>query len=242
MNPCIHCDHPVTENFCAHCGQPTKIKRIDSHYIVHEIQHVLHVEKGIFYTIKELLIRPGQSVKKFISTDRSRLVKPVIFIIITSLIYSIAAHFFHVEDGYVSIQVDEAGRKSASMVISAWIQSHYGYSNIIMGVFIAFWLKLFFRKYDYNIFEIVILLCFIMGIGMLTLAIFAVAQGLTHVKLMQTAGIIFFIYATWAIGQFFDQHKAMSYLKAFGAYIFGMITFTLGALLLGYIVDLIIKH
>ncbi len=242
MITCINCNHPVTENYCAHCGQPVKIKRIDSHYIVHEIQHVLHVEKGIFYTIKELLIRPEKNVREFIAVNRNRLVKPVIFIIITSLMYSIAAHFFHVEDGYVSIKVEESGSKSASVIISRWVQSHYGYANIIMGIFIAFWLKLFFRKYSYNIFEILILLCFVMGMGMLVLALFAVAEGIIGVKLMQIAGIIFFLYAMWAIGQFFDQRKLMSYVKAVAAYLLGMIMFTLGVLLLGYVIDLMVRH
>lgn len=241
MTNCITCGHPVTENFCSHCGQPVTIKRIDSHYIVHSIQHVLHVEKGIFYTIRELLVRPGQAVKEFISINRNRLVKPIIFIVITSLLYSLAAHFFHVEDGYVSINMDEDSKKTASAAISHWIQSHYGYANIIMGIFIALWLKLFFRKYGFNFFEILILLCFVMGMGMLTLAIFAVAEGLTGLKLMQPAGIIFFLYATWAIGQFFDPRKIISYVKALGAYLAGMITFTLGTLLLGYVVDLIVN-
>ena len=241
MTNCSNCGYPLTGNFCSHCGQPVKLKRIDSHYIVHEIQHVLHVERGIFYTIRELLIRPGHSVKEFISQNRSRLVKPVIFIIVTSLLYSLAVHFFHVSDGYVSIHVGDGDNKVASIAIANWVQTHYGYANIIMGIFIAIWLKLFFRKSEFNFFEILILLCFVMGIGMLVLAILAVFEGVTGLKAMQTAGMIFFFYATWAIGQFFDPRKFTGYLKAFVAYVLGMITFTLSTLLLGYIIDLVIS-
>lgn len=242
MTNCINCNHSITENFCSNCGQPTKLKRIDSHYILHEIQHVLHFEKGIFYTVKELLIRPGQSVRQFISENRNRLIKPIIFIVVTSLIYSIAVHFFHIEDGYIIMKGSEAGKNSATIAIFNWIQNHYGYANIIMGIFIAFWSKLFFKKYDYNFFEIVILLCFVMGVGMLAFSIFAVIEGLTKLHVMQISGIIFFLYASWAIGQFFDKKKAINYLKAFGAYVLGMITFSIAALLLGFIFDLIIKH
>lgn len=242
MPNCINCGKSVTDNFCSHCGQPVIVKRIDSHYIMHSIQHVLHLEKGIFYTVRELLIRPGQNVKEFLSLNRNRLVKPVIFIIVTSLLYSLAAHFFHVEDGYVSVNVDEANKRTATLAISQWIQTHYGYANIIMGIFIAVWLKLFFRKYAYNFFEILILLCFIMGMGMLVLALFALVEGITGWKIMQTGGIIFFLYATWGIGQFFDSRKIISYLKALGAYLAGMITFTMGTLLVGYIIDLIINR
>jgi len=117
MTNCKNCDNVITGNFCSNCGQPVKLERIDRHYIVHEINHVLHFEKGIFYTIKELLIRPGQNVREFISENRSRLVKPIIFIIVTSLIYSIIVHFFHVEDGYINMSDSEAGKNSGSVAI-----------------------------------------------------------------------------------------------------------------------------
>jgi hypothetical protein len=236
---CKNCNTEVTQNYCPNCGQPTKPKRIDGHYIIHEIEHVLHFEKGILYTIRELITGPGQNVKHFITDNRSRLVKPIIFIIVTSLIYSIINHFFHIEDGYVNYSETKITTTSS---IFKWIQEHYGYANIIMGFFIAFWTKLFFRKYQFNFFEILILLCFVMGMGMLIYSVFGIVQGLTHFNLMQIAGAVGFIYCTWAIGQFFDKGKVLSYVKAFFAYVLGMLTFTLTAIIIGTIIDLIIKH
>ncbi len=239
MNNCNNCNNKLIGIYCSDCGQPKQLKRIDSHYIIHEIEHVLHFERGILYTIKELLTRPGQNVREFISENRSRLVKPIIFIIVTSLIYTLISHFFHIEEGYINLN-DTKG--SATIVINNWIQNHYGYSNIIMGVFIAFWLKIFFRKYDYNFFEIVILLCFLMGMGMLLFSIFALFEGLTKFPLMKISGIIFFIYSSWAIGQFFDKTKPINYVKALVSYLLGMITFGFSAIILGILIDLIIKH
>ena len=106
MTHCTTCQTPITEKFCPNCGQAATLKRIDGHYILHEIIHVVHFEKGILYTIKELLIRPGDAVREFINKDRNRLVKPIIFIVITSLIYSVINTFFHIEEGYMKI--DEA--------------------------------------------------------------------------------------------------------------------------------------
>ena len=234
MTHCKNCQSEVTQRYCPNCGQPASLKRIDGHYIVHEIEHLLHFEKGLLYTIRELLLRPGQTVRHFINEDRSRLVKPVLFIIITSLIYTLVNHYFHIEDGYVNYK---ESMPSTTGRIFKWIQDHYGYSNMIMGVFIAWWAKIFFKKYNYNVFEILILLCFIMGIGMLIFALFALLEQLTHTKLMQVAGLAGFAYSAWAIGQFFDKTKAMNYVKAFAAYILGMLTFSLAAILLGTIID-----
>lgn len=239
MTNCGNCNNQISENYCSNCGQPANLKRIDGHYIIHEIKHVLHFEKGILYTIRELLTNPGENVRNFISKNRVRLVKPIIFIIVSSLIYTLVNHFFHIEDGYVKFNET---KQTTTGLIFKWVQDHYGYSNIIMGVFIAFWIKIFFKKYNYNFFEILILLCFVMGMAMLFFAVFAIFQGITHIDLMQIAGIIGIAYCTWAIGQFFDKKKALNYVKAFASYILGMISFSLSALLMGTIIDLIIKH
>jgi hypothetical protein len=227
-----------TEGNDNHSDHPTKLQRIDGHYIMHEITHVLHFEKGILYTIRELSIRPGENVKRFISEDRSRLVKPIIFLIITSLIYSIISHFFHLE-GYMVVKGFE---KTAVLTIFNWIQNHYGYSNIIMGIFIALWIKVFFLKSPFNFFEILILLCFVMGMGMLIYSLFALIQGITHFNFMQFGGTVSTLYAAWAIGQFFDKKKVFSYFKAFIAYILGFLSFSIVAIVIGVVIDLMGKH
>lgn len=238
---CNNCNKEINSKFCPDCGQATSLKRIDGKYIIHEIEHVLHFERGILYTIRELTINPGQNIRKYLSENRSRLVKPIIFIIITSLIYTILNHLFHIEDGYVKFH---EAKKTASAVgtIVKWVQDHYGYANIMMGIFIALWLKLFFRKSNYNFYEILIMLCFVMGMGMLIFSVFAIIQGITHYNIMTIAGIIGIVYCVWAIGQFYDKNKTANYIKGLFAYILGMITFWIFPVLIGTIIDLINRH
>lgn len=237
MISCKNCNTTIELKYCPNCGQPAKLKRIDGHYIAHEIEHVLHFDKGILYTIRELLIRPGANIRRFLAEDRSRLVKPVIFIIVTSLVYTIASHYFHIEP---LIQHDLSAQ-SMTAKLYKWTQDYLGYSNIIMGGFIAIWIKLFFRKHSYNYFEILILLCFVMGMGMLIFAIFSVAQGVTHIHLMKIAGYVGVGYCVWAIGQFFGARKVMSYVKAAAAYILGMLTFSALSFIIGTVIDMLIK-
>jgi tellurite resistance protein TehA-like permease len=104
------------------------------------------------------------------------------------------------------------------------------------------WTKLFFTKHKYNIFEILILLCFVMGIVMLIYAVFGIIRGITHLDLKFPGEIVGLIYTTWAVGQFYDKTKVASYFKAFFAYIFGMLTFALAVIIVGTLIDLITKH
>jgi hypothetical protein len=162
-----------------------------------------------------------------------------LFIIVTSLIYTVLNNLFHVEEGYVNVK---GAKQSATGLIFNWIQNHYGYANIMMGVHIAFWVKLFYRKYDYNFFEILILLCFVMGIGMLIFSVFALFEGLTKLNLMKISGMVGLAYCTWAIGQFFNQKKVINYLKALISYLLGAFTFYISATLLGLFIDAFMKH
>lgn len=59
---CANCGRAINgpaQSFCPACGQPTPMYRIDWHFMVHEFEHsVLHMDRGILYSIKELMLRP----------------------------------------------------------------------------------------------------------------------------------------------------------------------------------------
>ena len=239
QKPLDYCKNWQTEmrgNYCSNCGRAKALKRIDKNYILHEIGSVLNLDRGIFYSIRELLIRPDQNIREFLLEDRNRLVKPILFIIISSLVYTLTNQLFHFDNGYVNYNGSE---NLATSTIFKWVQEHYGYSNIIMGVFVAFWVAIFFKKYQYNFFEILILICFVMGIGMLVFSLFGIIEGITQIHMMQISGILVILYFSWAIGRFFER-KTANYFKAFVAYILGIITFTLVALAVGDLINLII--
>ena len=238
MNNCKNCKTEVNQNYCPNCGSPITLPRINGRYIFKEITSVLNFDKGILLTIKELFIRPGQNVKHFIHEDRNRLVKPLIFIIICSLIYSVAQYLLHFEDAYVDLG---EFKESSVAKIFYWIQANYGYANIIMAIFIAMWIKLFFRKYNYNFFEILILLCFVMGVGMLIYTIFGIAESATKITVLHYGVFFLLAYSSWAIGRFFDKTKKVNYLKGLLSYLFGSITFWIAAAILGIGIDLIQK-
>lgn len=236
---CTNCNNKVNHHFCPNCGHASKPKRIDGHYIIHEIQHVLHFERGILFTVKGLLINPGQNIRNYISGNRSRLVKPVIFIIITSLIYTLISHFFHIEEEYIKY---EGSEKSSVFKIVRWLQANYGYMNILTGIFIAVWLKLVFKKYKYNFFELLVMLCFVLGIPMLIYAFFAFIEGITDIRLLNIAGIIGVIYVIWAMAHFFEKMKTVNYFKALVCYVLGLITFFIFIFAIGITTDVLTKH
>jgi hypothetical protein len=236
---CKNCNTEVNLNFCPNCGQPKNLKRIDRHYILHEIEHILHFERGILYTIRGLVTKPGQNIRNYLSENRSRLVKPVLFIIVTSLIYTFISHFFHIEDEY--IKFDGLGDTAIGNILK-WIQANYGYANILTGAFVAIWLKVFFKKYGYNFYELLIMLCFVLGISMLIFAVFALAEGFLHFKLLTIAGMVGLVYLVWSTGNFFQENKIGNYVKALISYFLGTVTFYVIIFVIGLTVDALTKN
>jgi hypothetical protein len=226
MNTCRNCNETVNWNYCPNCGQPVKLKRIDGQYLIQEIGDFFFANKGMLYTIKKVLMSPGESVSRFITEDRYRFVKPITFLFITSLVYSFVCYLFHigVEDFYLQPLPEEMELPTFTLMMN-WISNYSGYTSIISGFFVAFLIKLFFRKSGYNLFEIFILLCFASGITALFSSVVVIFQSIANLKLIHLTALISMIYFAWAIGQFFNRKKAGSYIKAFIACILGYLIF-----------------
>ena len=243
MTNCKKCNEPVEWDFCPKCGHPAQLKRIDGQYMIREIGDFFFANKGMVYTIKKVLINPGKSVRQFLTEDRHRFVKPITFVIITSLFYSLINYFFKVEVGklvYKSpiIDINMVGSDSYGIeLIFRWMAENYAYSLLLTGFLMAFWIKIFFRKYGYNLFEIFFLLCFVSGISTLFLSVGLVIQRLTNMEIINNiAGI----YMIWAVAHFFDRKKVKSYLKTLLSFILGALIFLAITIGVGFLIDLIL--
>jgi hypothetical protein len=71
---CLNCERPTIENFCSYCGQKTDTHKITfKHFLFHDILHgVWHFEKGILFTLKQALLRPGKAALEYIAGKRIR--------------------------------------------------------------------------------------------------------------------------------------------------------------------------
>jgi hypothetical protein len=239
-NICTHCLQPVSVNFCQNCGNPTKLERIDRKYALQEAISLFGFEKGFLYTIKQLLLTPGQTVHDYLTSNRNKYTKPLTFLLLTSAIYTFVAHYFKVESVYQATIEKSYGNSSITNVILL-IQDNYGYANIISTIFIILGLKLFFKKYKYNIYETAVLLFFVIGEVMIFSVLIPInTKYFGSVIIENVVTILGLVYIGWAIGQFYEK-KNSNYIKAFFVYLFGFLSFVIFAVLMGVIYDLILK-
>lgn len=69
---CLNCNEKLVGNFCYNCGQKADTHRITTkHFLFHDILHgVWHIDKGILFTLKEAIVRPGQAALDYIKGKR----------------------------------------------------------------------------------------------------------------------------------------------------------------------------
>ena len=235
-NTCKQCATDFDGHYCSNCGLEYNLRKIDFSYLLTEVVTVLNFNKGIFYTIREIVLRPGKSVQHYLYINRNLLVKPVLFIVLCSLFYSIVVQVLNIEDGYINY-TDQDWNTSTTGKLFAWISNNYGYTNVLITIFIAAWLRLFFRKSNNNFYEIIVLLCYSMGIAMLIYALFGILESITTLPLLQFGVYIALLHSTWSIGQFFKGKKIWNYLKAILSYSLGFLSFVTIVLLIGIAFD-----
>lgn len=218
-----------------------KIKRIDANYISHEIQHIFHIEKGYLYTIAQLLKNPGKAVREYLYENRVKYVKPIVYLVFSGVLLTLLLHFFHVEYTLMSLNNFEyfhnLEKKFNAENINEWSDGHIGYSALIIGIFISLWVKVFFFKREYNIYEIVVLMSYCFGTLFILMLLFtALAISLKINLIAQLGTIMSQIYIIWSIGQFFGENKISNYLKAFICYFLGILSYKFAILIIAYLI------
>lgn len=233
-----HLHHPNQEN--SSNEQEIVLDRVDRKYAVEEFLNLIGYERGLLFTVRELLLRPGKLIHLFLNINRNACTKPVTFLILCSVVYSLITSYLEVDVLSEEQLKKQYGAFGVNNVM-LWIQNNYGYANILMLIFTAFWTKIFFKKYSYNIYEIGVLLCFIMGEGMLWFSVHPLVTKFINNPIFDT---VFYtailLYVAWAIGQFFGG-GFKNYSKALIAYLLGFVSFEIVAILIAVALDLIAK-
>ncbi|MCS6794819.1 MAG: DUF3667 domain-containing protein [Raineya sp.] len=211
---CKNCSNEFLDDFrfCPHCGHPAQLKRIDKNYFLDELAQLFNLEKGILFTIRALLTKPAEHIRIYLTENRSRYVKPIAFLIITSVLYALFNKFLEFEKKAIKFETNETDIPNFTEIVS----ENYEYFSILFSFLTALIVRLFFRKYPYNFFEVFVLQCYLHGVEMLISLFFGVLQSILKVEVELTSYgfLLGFIYTFVITAQFFDKTKIISYIKS----------------------------
>jgi Protein of unknown function (DUF3667) len=145
---CKNCDHHFKGNFCPTCGQPATVEHIGFKYFIHDIPHsIFHVDKGFFYTFKELILRPGKTLREYLDGKRIKHYRPFAYVLLMATIYILATKGLH----YL-VKIIEA-KKGYEVNISngSFFQQYLSVFLFLMIPFASLvtWLVLIKERYNY---------------------------------------------------------------------------------------------
>lgn len=212
---CKNCKHTAIDNFCSACGQSTKTSRIDLHNIVHNFMHgILHVDQGFFYTMKELTLRPGKTIRSYFEGKRVSYFNPFGYFFLIATIYVFISHFAE-QPLFLDIktEVNEANEQTEQVesffrTIKYIFDNHYSIIMLCLTPVTAFATSLFFRATRYNYGEHLILNLYILGHQILANIICIPIGYYTNVdKMFQWASLLQLIIFVYMIASVFNSYK-----------------------------------
>jgi hypothetical protein len=213
---CKNCNNHFKGNFCNNCGQASHTHKLSFHYIWHDLQHGLfHFDNGIFYTIKQLLTKPGHTIREFIQGKRVSHFKPFSLIVILATIYGLVFHYL------IEVPVHKKTinpRENVVVVyekILGWSMEHFAYAAFIMIVSTTIASYYVFRKEGYNLAEHLVLNTFYRGLTLIISIILLPIQyilyykgGIENLKLYAFfSQILDFALMYWCYLQFYNNLK-----------------------------------
>jgi len=104
---CLNCKEQLIGTYCYGCGQKADTHRITfKNFIFHDVLHgTFHLERGILFTAREALVRPGKAALDYIAGKRKRYYNVFYLILLTLALLLFLRHFY---EGLITLQSTES--------------------------------------------------------------------------------------------------------------------------------------
>ena len=207
---CLNCTTAVTLHFCPNCGQKSTTHRYSiKHFVEHDFVHgVWHVDKGIFFTIKELFTRPGHSVREFIQGKRVIYFSFITLILMLLTLSGLLAPYTQIK------MVDLMPQQSKEMMgaMEKFMSTYPKLTMIITIPFYSLFSFLWFRKSRLNFSEHLVLNSYriipelIIGLLVTVISIFYTNTKVLSFLYISIVGMFGLCYTVWFYYQFFSVY------------------------------------
>lgn len=159
---CKNCGHQFEGNFCCNCGQTAETNKLNATYFWNEVKHgFFYLDSGLFYSLKQLCIRPGHTIHEFVEGKRIRHLKPISLVVILATAYGFLYHYFGI-NLISAIEEDLTSEASDVLIkINEFMGSHYALISILNIPFLALGSFLGFKKQGYSYVEHLVLNTFL---------------------------------------------------------------------------------
>lgn len=212
---CLNCEKELIDQFCSGCGQKSDTHRITfKNFIFHDVLHgTFHIERGIVFTAKQALTRPGKAALDYISGKRKPYYNVFYLVLIVFGLIIFLGHLFEEIDLFFGGEleperpfINEASRKLSRI---------FDHSKIIIFLFVPFAALnsfILFRRKKLNLSEHAIISGMIL-LGMLLISL--IGNILFYANFIIEFSPTFHAIFSWTVTTLIILHVGYGYINAF---------------------------
>ncbi|NEQ48710.1 MAG: DUF3667 domain-containing protein [Leptolyngbya sp. SIO3F4] len=215
---CLNCATVFEGKYCPNCGQSASTHRIDWHVILHDLQHFFHLENALFYTARELLLRPGVTIRNYTLGKHKRYFGPLSTLLTVAGMYILLYQLSQIDPLNIMAQMIYALDEvfyNGQLFVPDWIADNYAFVELFLFLpmfSVASYLS--FYRAKYNFLEHFAINAYLsaqrMLIGVLTFPILYLFKGDSLSGIVEI--VISFLelaFTVWAYLSFFTQFKIL---------------------------------
>jgi len=209
--PCANCNTPVNGKYCDSCGQKRFSGRITVKGTLAEaVQGIFNVERGLWYTMKELTIRPGRAISRYVQGAIKSYYNPFKYLLLAATIGTLSNFLISTDMDSAFFQTDNITVNGTSVdlvkIVLEYVFDHYVLFTVSFLPVLALVSALFFYRKQRNLAESIVYNAYLLGHYTLLYALIGVGCILLGADVMSVtsySSVFLFIYYTWAAREFY---------------------------------------
>jgi hypothetical protein len=210
MHTCKNCGHKFEGKYCNNCSQSADTQRLNARFIWLDIKGgLLHVRKGIWYTMIQLFRRPGHMIRDYIDGKRVKYISPITLAVLLAATYALVIQDFHISLHQSASSTPDIEDKHVDVLLD-WALKYNSWLMLLTLPLISMSSFICFRRQGYNFMEHIVLNAYAAAqrfyFSIIAMLLFLPFRKGPDMQVFYNALMVgFVLLTTWTYMQFFNK-------------------------------------
>ena len=248
---CKNCGQNLAENdqFCGRCGQKVIMERLSlKNLLSNLIQLITNLERGLFYTVKELTLRPYSVINQFISGKTKPFYGPLRFLILwvtLAVVVNISLGLYDQQQATMTdffLQQEDQDVIARQKKISDFFKKYANIIPLLIVPFTSLMSSLLLKKRSFNYAEHLVMNAYLAGFTSILGVIYLLFFWVFSIPVFEGLFFTTFInygYYSWAYKKIFSYHLLSTLFRTALILFLGFLMFSIFSGGVGVIVILL---
>lgn len=210
-DPCRNCGAPLGgARYCGACGQrraqPLEVGRL----LAEGAGQLASLDNAWWHTLRELTLRPGAMVRRYVAGERKRFVNPILYMVTMATVLLAALNLLEIDLGLVQA-VEASQREGFQLMVRA-----VGYLAVVVALPLAWAIRLVLRQGLVGEYYVLLIYAYAqLTVFQVLLYALGAASDPAYFMGSRFASALFF---GWVFADYFDRRRVLAALGGVVAY------------------------